>query len=39
MTKSETFPLKQNVTCANYGVYVATCNAERYAVTIMLVKQ
>jgi len=26
MTKSKTFPLKQNLTCANYGVYVATCN-------------
>jgi len=25
MTKNKTFPLKQNLTCANYSIYVATC--------------
>ena len=25
MSKSKTFPLNQNLTCANYGNYEATC--------------
>ena len=25
MSKTKTFPLNQNLTCANYGFYVATC--------------
>jgi len=25
LTRNETFPLKQNLTCANYGTYVTTC--------------
>ena len=25
MSKTKTFPLNQNLTCANYGIYVATC--------------
>jgi len=25
LSKNKTFPLTQNLTCANYGIYVATC--------------
>jgi len=38
MTKRKTFPLKQNLTCANYGVYVTTCNVVKHAVNNMLAK-
>jgi len=24
-SKTKTFPLNQNLTCANYGIYIATC--------------
>ena len=33
------FPLKQNLTCANYGGYVATYNVVRYTINNMLAKQ
>jgi len=39
MSKCKTFPLKQNLTCVNYGVYVTTCNVVKYAVSNMLAKQ
>jgi len=25
ISKTKTFPLNQNLTCADYGIYVATC--------------
>jgi len=39
LTKRKTFPLKQNLTCANFGVYAATCNVVRYTINNMLAKQ
>jgi len=38
MTKRKTYPLKRNLTFANYGVYVATCIVVRYAINTMLAK-
>jgi len=39
MTKRKTFLLKQNLTCANYVVYVSTCNVVIYAINNMKAKQ
>ena len=39
MTKTKTFPLRQNLTCANNRVYVATCKVVRYAINNMLSTQ
>jgi len=39
MTKRKTLPLKQNLTCENYGDYVATSNVVRYTINNILAKQ